>query len=137
MDTVGRKLILVTASVLAIGFGGTAMSHAADVGKTAPNPSWHTPASSGSSQNPQAAANLSKGDIMETQLELRHLGLYSGALDGVIGPQTKQALVWFQTDNGLEQTGTLDALTMVTIFGNIGTSEPSNMPPDAGQGASG
>ena len=65
------------------------------------------------------------------------MGLYSGALDGVIGPQTKQALVWFQTDNGLEQTGTLDALTMVTMFGNIGTSEPSNMPPDAGRGAGG
>ena len=65
------------------------------------------------------------------------MGLYSGALDGVIGPQTKQALVWFQTDNGLEQTGTLDALTMVTMFGNIGTSEPSNMPPDPGHGAGG
>jgi len=137
MDTVGRKLILVTASVLTIGFGGTAMSHAAAVGKTAPNPSWHTPATCGSSQHPQAAANLSKGGITEAQLELRQLGLYSGALDGVIGPQTKQALVWFQKDNGLEQTGMLDALTMVTMFGNIGTSEPSNMPPDAGQSTGG
>jgi len=79
METVGRKLILVTALVLAIGFGRTAMIHAADVGKTAPNPSWHTPETSGSSQHPQAAANLSKGDITEAQLELRHLGLYSGA----------------------------------------------------------
>jgi peptidoglycan hydrolase-like protein with peptidoglycan-binding domain len=52
----------------------------------------------------------------------------------VIGPQTKQALVRFQKDNGLEQTGALDALTMVAMFGNIGTSEGSSMPPDAGQG---
>jgi hypothetical protein len=55
-----------------------------DLGKTAPNPSWNTPANSGSSQHPQAAANLSKDDIREAQLELRHSGLYNGSLDGVI-----------------------------------------------------
>jgi len=104
------------------------MSHAADLGKTAPNPSWNTPASSGPSHHPQAAAALSKDDIREAQLELRHSGLYNGSLDGVIGPQTKQALVRFQKENGLEQTATLDALTMVAMFGNIGTSESSGMP---------
>jgi peptidoglycan hydrolase-like protein with peptidoglycan-binding domain len=133
VDTGVRKLILATASVLVIGIGGTDMSHAADLGKTAPNPSWNTPANSGSSQHPQAAANLSKDDIREAQLELRHSGLYNGSLDGVIGPQTKQALVRFQKDNGLEQTATLDALTMVGMFGNIGTSEGSSMPRNAGE----
>jgi peptidoglycan hydrolase-like protein with peptidoglycan-binding domain len=86
-----------------------------------------------SSQHPQAAANLSKDDIREAQLELRHSGLYNGSPDGVIGPQTKQALVRFQKDNGLEQTATLDALTMVAMFGNIGTSQGSSMPPNAGE----
>ena len=128
-----RKLILATASVLVIGIG-TAMSHAADLGKTAPNPSWNMPANSGSSQHPQASANLSNDDIREAQLELRHSGLYNGSLDGVIGPQTKQALVRFQKDNGLEETATLDALTMVAMFGNIGTSEGSSMPRNAGEG---
>ena len=129
-----RKLIPATASVLVIGIGGTAMSHAADLGKTAPNPSWNTPASSGPSQHPQAAAALSKDHIREAQLELRHSGLYNGSLDGVIGPQTKQALVRFQKDNGLEQTAALDALTMVAMFGNIGTSDGSSMPRNAGEG---
>jgi len=40
----------------------------------------------------------------------------------------------FQKDNGLEQTATLDALTMVAMFGNIGTSEGSSMPRNAGEG---
>jgi peptidoglycan hydrolase-like protein with peptidoglycan-binding domain len=66
------------------------------------------------------------------QLELRHLGLYNGALDGVIGPQTKEALMRFQKENGLKQTATLDALTMVAMFGNIGTG--SRTAHDAGQG---
>jgi len=74
------------------------------------------------------------GRIGEVRLELRHSSLYNGSLDGVIGPQTKQALVRFQKDNGLDQTATLDALTMVAMFGNIGTSKGSSMPPNAGEG---
>jgi peptidoglycan hydrolase-like protein with peptidoglycan-binding domain len=92
------------------------------------------PAASGPSQHPRAVANLSKDGIREAQLELRHSGLYNGSLDGVIGPQTRQALVRFQKENGLEQTATLDAHTIVMMFGNIGPSQGSSMPPNADQG---
>ena len=34
-----------------------------------------------------------------------------------------------QKENGLEQTATLDAHTIVTMFGNIGPSQGSSMPP--------
>ena len=135
MDAGFGKLILATASVLVIEFGAVAMSHAGDVGEPAPNSSWDGPARSGSSQHPQAVADLSKDDIRQAQLELRHAGLYSGSLDGVIGPQTKQALMKFQKDYGLEQTATLDGFTMATMFGNIGTNEGSSMPPKASQGS--
>ena len=135
MDTGIKKLILAAASVLVIGIGGTAMSHAGDVGKTASRPSWNTRASPSHSQHLPVAANPSRDDIRQAQLELRHSGLYNGSLDGVIGPQTKQALVQFQKDNGLEPTATLDPHTMVTMFGNIGTSHGSSVPPNAAQGA--
>jgi Putative peptidoglycan binding domain len=139
MDTGARKLILAIASILVVGISGTAVSHAGDVGKTARHQSWNTPTASGPSQHqhqhPQAVANLSKDGIREAQLELRHSGLYNGSLDGVIGPQTKQALVQFQKDNSLEQTATLDSHTIVTMFGNIGPSQGSSMPPNADQGA--
>ena len=131
MDSGVRQLILAVALVLVVGIGGTAISHARDVGKPAPNSSWNTPATS---QHPQPAANLAKDDVRQVQLELRHSGLYNGSLDGVIGPQTKEALVQFQKENGLEQTATLDALTMATMFGNIGTSQGSSMPPNGSQG---
>jgi peptidoglycan hydrolase-like protein with peptidoglycan-binding domain len=133
MDTGIRKLILATASALVIGISGTAISHAGDVGKTTPDPNWNTAAASGPSQHPQAVGNLSKEDIREAQLELRHSGLYDGSLDGVIGPQTKQALVRFQKENRLEPTATLDAHTIVTMFGNIGPGQGPNMPPNAAQ----
>ena len=133
MDTGIRKLMFATAVVLIVHSGGAAISHARDFGKTAPILSLK-PAISGSSQHPQPAANVSKDDIREAQLELRHSGLYNGSLDGVIGPQTKQALLRFQRDNGLEQTATLDGLTLVAMFGNIGTSQGSRMSPNADRG---
>jgi hypothetical protein len=125
-----RKLIFAAAAVSS---GTTPSSHADTFVGTVSIPSWKQ-AISGSSQHPQPAANLSKQDIRQTQLELRHSGLYNGPLDGVIGPQTRQALVRFQKDNGLEQTATLDALTMAAMFGNIGTSQGSTSP-NAGQGS--
>jgi hypothetical protein len=40
----------------------------------------------------------------------------------------------FQKDYGLEQSATLDGSTMVTMFGNLGASAGSSMPPKASQG---
>src|SRR5580700_9279097 len=131
-----RKLILATASVLALGIGGTAVDHAANAGNTVPNAGWNMPPAPGTSQDLQTAANLwKKDDFRQAQLELRNMGLYNGSLDGVLGPETKRALDQFQKDNGLDRTATLDGLTMVALFGNIGISQGSSMPPTTNQGA--
>ena len=131
-----RKLILATASVLALGIGGAAVDHAANAGNV-PNAGWNMPPAPGTSQHLQTAANLSKDDIRQAQLELRNMGLYNGSLDGVVGPETKRGLEQFQKDNGLDRTATLDGQTMVALFGNIGTSQGSSMPPTTNQGAPG
>src|ERR1700686_4533429 len=127
------KLILATASVLALGIGGAAVDHAANAGNTVPNAGWNMPPAPGTSQHLQTAANLSKDDFRQAQLELRNMGLYNGSLDGVVGPETKRALEQFQKDNGLDRTATLDQLTMVALFGNIGTSQDSSVPPNTSQ----
>ena len=124
-----RKLILGTASVLALGIGGAALDFAADA-------DGNMPAASGTSQHWVNAANLSKDDIRWVQMELHTMGLYSGSLDGVIGPETKQALLGFQESNGLERTATLDQQTADALFGNPGVGEGSSMPPKgAGAGS--
>jgi peptidoglycan hydrolase-like protein with peptidoglycan-binding domain len=131
-----RKLILATASVLALGIGGAAVDHAANAGNTVPNAGWNMPPAPGTSQDLQTAANLwKKDDYRQAQLELRNMGLYNGSLDGGLGPETKRALDQFQKDNGLDRTATLDQLTMVALFGNIGTSQGSSVPPNTNQGA--
>ena len=128
--TMIRKLILGTASVLALGIGGAALDFAADA-------DGNMPAASGTSQHWVNAANLSKDDIRWVQMELHTMGLYGGSLDGVIGPETKQALLGFQESNGLEQTATLDQQTADAVIGNtdvggVGSSMP---PKDAGTGS--
>jgi hypothetical protein len=92
--TMIRKLILGTASVLALGIGGAALDIAADA-EDAPNLVGNMPGASGTSHHWLNAANLSKDDIRWAQVELRTMGLYNGSLDGVAGPETKRALLGF------------------------------------------
>jgi len=131
-----RKLILGTASVLALAIGGAALDFAADAGDV-PNPVGNVPSASGTSHHWLNAANLSKDDIRWAQLELHTMGLYNGSLDGVVGPETKQAILGFQASNALERTATLDQQTADALIGNNGVGgEGSSMPPKgAGTGS--
>jgi peptidoglycan hydrolase-like protein with peptidoglycan-binding domain len=120
-----RKLILGTASILALGIAGSALDFAADGDEfaNAAGPSHHW----------LDAANLSKDDIRWAQVELHTIGLYNGSLDGMIGPETKRALLEFQRSNGLERTARLDQHTADALIGT-GVGQGSSMPP-GGTGA--
>jgi len=117
-----RKLILGTASVLALGIGGAALDFSADADDVAheqlePSHHWLN------------AANPSKDDIRWAQVELRMIGLYDGSLDGIAGPETRRALLRFQKSNGLERTATLDQQSADALIGDIGAGQGSSMPP--------
>ena len=117
-----RRLILGTALVLALGIGGAALDFSAnadDMSNAAPGPSHHW----------LNAANLSKDDIRWAQVELHTTGFYNGSLDGVAGPETRQALLGFQKSNGLERTATLDQQTADALFGHTGVGEGFSTPP--------
>lgn len=43
--------------------------------------------------------------VQDVQQALKNAGLYAGAVDGVAGPKTKQAIQDFQTQNGLTADG--------------------------------
>ena len=124
-----RKLILGTASVLALGIGGAALNfpaYADDVPNAAPGPSYHW----------LNAANLSKDDIRWAQLQLYTMGFYDGSLDGVVGPETQRAILGFQKRNILERTGTLDQQTADAINDGPVVGQGSSTPPkDTGAGS--
>ncbi|HEY3909190.1 MAG TPA: peptidoglycan-binding domain-containing protein [Stellaceae bacterium] len=122
-----RKSIIGTASVLALGIGGTVLDYAADPGDAN---AGNMPAASETVHSLAAGAKLWKDDVRWAQVELRYRGLYNGSLDGVVGAQTARALRRFQENNGLDRTAALDPQTMQALTGypEIG--------PEIGQGSS-
>jgi peptidoglycan hydrolase-like protein with peptidoglycan-binding domain len=126
-----RKLIVGAVSVLALGIGGAALDYVADADDAVPSAEGNMPAAPETSPHWINTANLSKDDVRWAQVELRTLGLYNDSLDGVIGPETKQALAAFQKANGLQQTATLDQPTADALIGNTSIGQGSSVPPTA------
>jgi peptidoglycan hydrolase-like protein with peptidoglycan-binding domain len=147
-----RKLILTSVSVLALAIGGASVGFAAGPGNSAvpnaqtnmpaatgntqyvPNAGANMPSTSGMPQQEQTAVNAPRNEIRQAQGQLRDQGLYHGRIDGVLGPETKQALQQFQQKNGLPATATLDQQTMDKLLGNTGVGLGSSMPPSSNQG---
>jgi peptidoglycan hydrolase-like protein with peptidoglycan-binding domain len=76
---------------------------------------------------------MSQSNIQQAQQQLRAQGLYRGAIDGVMGPRTEQALSRFQEQNGLPQSADLDQQTMDRLMSsNTGanTTAPMGATPD-------
>src|SRR6266436_3404024 len=133
--TMLRKFILSAASVLALGIGGAALDFPADADDVG-NASENTPSMSETSHHWINAANLSKDDVRWAQTELHYAGLYNGSLDGVMGPETKRALVAFQKSNGLERTATLDQQTADALIGDPGVGQGSSLQPKGARAGS-
>ncbi len=53
--------------------------------------------------------------IANVQSMLQQLGYFSEAVDGVLGPVTRQAIADYQLDNGLAVTGAIDRPTLVAL----------------------
>ena len=124
-----RKLILGAVSVLALGIAGAALDYVADADEAVPSAEGNMLSTPGMSPHWINTTNLSKDDVRWAQVELRNLGLYNDSLDGVLGPETKQALAAFQKANGLKQTATLDQQTADALIGDTGIGQGSSMPP--------
>jgi len=53
--------------------------------------------------------------IADVQTQLAKEGYYRGDIDGVLGPETRRAIVSFQSDHGLRVTGNLTQETLSTL----------------------
>ena len=86
-------------------------------------------ASSGSSQASQS------GLVKDAQNELQREGLYRGPVDGILGPETKQAIAAYQAREGLQQTATLDQDTVQRM--NLGSGLDRTAARERGTASSG
>lgn len=63
------------------------------------------------------------GEVKEVQRRLKEWGYYSGAVDGIFGTGTKQAVIAFQKKNGLTADGVVGKAT----FAALGMNESYNV----------
>jgi len=50
--------------------------------------------------------------VRDVQAELRRRHFYSGNIDGIFGPRTREALMAYQSRRGLRVTGVIDGPTL-------------------------
>lgn len=65
---------------------------------------------------PAFEATLSEGRLRLIQIALRNIGLYKGPIDADFGPQTREAILIYQRSRGLDPTGFLTKVQMLTLF---------------------
>ncbi len=118
--------ILTTASVIALGVGLTL------AGTTQAN-AWSHHAGMHSSR-----MHMSRAEISEVQQKLQADNLYSGKIDGILGPESRRAIAEYQKQNSLRVTANLDRQTRDSLLGTMGTATPpasgSRMTPAPSQG---
>jgi len=92
---------------------------------------------SGSEQGaPRSGSMAGNKDIKKVQQALKEKGQDPGAIDGVMGPKTKEALKAFQQQQGLKATGTLDDQTKQALGIEQGSSAQSGQSGRAAGGSS-
>ena len=53
--------------------------------------------------------------IADVQAVLQEMGYYTGEVDGLLGPLTREALTAYQADNGLTTTAAIDQPTLDSL----------------------
>ncbi len=77
-----------------------------------PPPAGANPSGTGTASSRPAGL---QNPTAEVQQKLQQLGLYSGDIDGKMGPQTRGAIVEFQRTNHLRPNGQLDVATIARL----------------------
>lgn len=135
-----KALIFASVSAIALTLAGTGVGYAAGADANGGTSSSTSSMSNGSNRMNRSGMQANADEVKEVQQKLKTAGLYQGQIDGIDGPETKQALQQFQKQNGLHQTGRLDHQTLAKLnIGEAGTGYGSSTPPQANPsgGASG
>jgi peptidoglycan hydrolase-like protein with peptidoglycan-binding domain len=106
-----RRLILTTASVIVLGAG---LSFTGTTSASA----WSQ------SGMHSRMGHISQAEVKDVQQKLQADNLYSGKIDGRLGPQTRRAIADYQRQNRLRVTANLDRQTRDSLLGTTGTATP-------------
>jgi len=65
-----------------------------------------------------SSAGVPSGDVQKVQLILQEQGTYTGSVDGLLGPATREAVRSYQQAHNLPSSGELDRATLASM--NVG-----------------
>ena len=82
---------------------------------TGPSTSTSAPANGTTPTNPVTPPVKPLATVVKLQQELGQLNYYEGPVDGIMGPQTIQAITYLQRDAHLPQTGQMNAATQAAL----------------------
>jgi len=99
-----KRLIAVTCVIVVMLFGAFTIMHSGN-GKTTETFS-----------NATLKVGSTGKDIHELQGRLKHLGFYSGKIDGQFGPSTLESVKWFQWKFGMKADGVAGAKTKLKLW---------------------
>ncbi len=87
------------------------------------------------SQTGALSGKMDADMVRQAQERLDQLGMNAGSADGVIGPQTRQAIRQFQQSHGLQVTGSLDNNTLNQLGVTETSTGSSGVPANPAAGA--
>ena len=73
--------------------------------------------------------------IADVQAALQEMGYYRGEVDGLLGPLTREALIGYQSDNGLYITAAIDEPTLESLGSLSETPITNEKPPSTDSAA--
>jgi hypothetical protein len=94
----------------------------------------HRGSSSSSGGGSVAALDLSPDEIRVVQRVLIERGMLSGEADGILGPDTRTALITFQRQEGFQATGSIDTRTVAALGVSNKISATQDQSTTVGQG---
>ncbi|MBI5162324.1 MAG: peptidoglycan-binding protein [Magnetospirillum sp.] len=83
----------------------------------------------------QSSQSMDQNTIRNVQQQLQQQGYDVGQIDGVMGPNTRQALSQFQRDNNMPASGRLDQQTMAALGVQEGAPQQAQTPEEGRMGS--
>jgi peptidoglycan hydrolase-like protein with peptidoglycan-binding domain len=108
-----RNLLLSSVAILSL--TAVVPANAQQPGSNQPAAQQHANQPATSQQQATQEQNLSKDQIRQVQQALDQKGFKAGQPDGMLGPETKNAIKEFQQKQGWNATGELDSQTMSAL----------------------
>jgi peptidoglycan hydrolase-like protein with peptidoglycan-binding domain len=105
--------------------GNSPMQGSDSSGSAMTTPNTGTNGYNAQQANQQMTPSASHATVREAQQALKTKGLYSGRIDGIMGPRMKTAISQFQRRNGLPQTAMLDQETLSRLVSGANTQNPN------------